>query len=149
MYARAVNVFVRVLVVLSILGLLSACVSLNVNKVSALKGDEEICVQNNSSVRNDFLLAYQRRINEHGYKTRVVAGRDDPSCEFITTYTAKYGFHWGVYLSFAELNIYKKRELVGSAIYKAPFMSMGKHGRGEGKIQKMVEELLPSPLMIN
>jgi len=132
---------VKIILITAMLVSLSACVSLNVSRVTSLNGNEEICIEENPAVRQAFLDAYVRRIENIGYKTRVIKSGSESNCAVTSTYTANYGIHWGLYLARAQLNIYKNSELIGTAEYRAPFMSPGKHGRIEGKIAKMVSQL--------
>jgi hypothetical protein len=120
--------------------LLTGCVSLDVTKAVNIDG-KEICIIENPYVQTDFLTAYERKIQDKGYKTKII--KDASACKITSTYTATYGEHWGTYLSRAELKIFNGGTLVGQARYKAPRGSPEKHGRVESKIETMVEQLLP------
>jgi len=133
----------RMLFILTVTTLLYGCVSMNVKKVSDLKGNEEICIVDAPSVRQAFRDAYERRIIENGYQTRIITDKNDPSCELTTTYFATYGVHWGLFLATAKLKVFRGAKLVGEASYHAPWASPAKHGRVEPKIGSMVNELLP------
>ena len=117
-----------------------ACTSLSATKATNLAG-KEICIVDNPSVRQVFRQAYENQIRAKGYDTKVVA--DKVACPLTTTYEASYGFHWGVYLSSADLKLFNQGTEVGSATYKAPFASPEKHGRVEDKIAAMVAKMLP------
>ena len=132
----------KIIITVITLMLVSSCTSLKANKASNIN-NAEICVINNLSVKSAFTDAYVRQIMSNGYKAKLVNERDASGCSVTSTYTAKYGFHWGVYLAVANLKIFKNGELIGDATYKAPYMSMAKHGRVENKIDAIVNELLP------
>jgi hypothetical protein len=119
---------------------LIGCVSLDATKAVNIN-DKEICIIKNHIVRQSFLDAYERRIQEKGYKTKII--NDASDCRTTSTYAATYGEHLGVYLSTAELKIFSSGTLIGQARYRAPRASPEKHGRVEGKIESMVEQLLP------
>jgi len=119
---------------------LVGCVSLDVTKAVNING-KEICIVENRDVRQAFLTAYERRLQEKGYKTQII--KDALACQTTSTYTATYGEHWGVYLARAELKIFNNGTLIGQARYRAPHASPEKHGRVESKIESMVELLLP------
>ena len=133
------KIFATILAAFSML----SCTSLQVSEVNALKGSEEVCIVDNKYVKPDFRDAYERRINANGYKTKIIPARKDSSCELVSTYSATYGQHWGVYLKTAVLKVYRSEKLAGEAKYKAPYASPGKHGRVENKIESMVNQLLP------
>ena len=119
---------------------LTGCVSLDATKAVYIDG-KEICIIENPDVRPAFLTAYERRLQEKGYKTQII--KDALACQTTSTYTATYGEHWGVYLARAELKIFNNGTLIGQARYRAPHASPEKHGRVESKIESMVELLLP------
>lgn len=122
--------------------LTAGCTSLKVTTANGL-GDYDICVIKNESIKDDFTSAYVRQIENNGYKIKMVDQAESLSCLITATYSATYGFHWGVYLATANLKVFKGKKLVGEAYYKAPFASPAKHGRVENKINAMVNKLLP------
>lgn len=117
---------------------------MNVEKATGLGGVKTICIVNNSKVKQAFRDAYERQIQAKGFQTKIIAKNNDSSCKITSVYTARYGIHWGVYLKTANLKILKGDNVIGQASYRAPFASPEKHGRVEGKIKSMVDELLPS-----
>lgn len=122
--------------------LVSSCTSLKTNRVANIN-NAEICVINNLNIKSDFTAAYVRQIINNGYKARLVNEAEASDCLITSTYTAKFGFHWGVYLAIANFKVFKNGELIGDANYRAPRMDVTKHGRVEGKIDTIVNELLP------
>ena len=132
----------KIILAFCLVSILSGCTSLNVQPVKNIK-NSEICVINNGVINPDFTSAYLRQIKSNGYQAKLINKSESANCEFTSTYTATYGNHWGVYLATAKLTILKNGTVIGEANYKAPFASPAKHGRVEGKINDMVDQLLP------
>ena len=129
----------KILLLLTSIALVS-CVSVKVTKAPNIHG-KLICIVNNPEVRSAFRDAYERQLVSKGYATKIVDTTS--ACDITTTYTATYGFHWGMYLSTAVLTINDHGKEVGRADYSAPYASPAKHGRVEGKIENLVAKLLP------
>jgi hypothetical protein len=119
---------------------LSGCISTQVIKAPVI-ADKTICIIDNPSTRTAFRDAYERQVRAKGYETKIVA--PGTACATTSTYEADYGFHWGLYLSHAQITIYSNEKEVGKATYKAPYFDMNKHGAVEPKIGALVEQLLP------
>lgn len=119
---------------------LAGCVSTQVTKAPRIP-DKTVCIVDNPAVRVAFRDAYERQVRAKGYETKIVASNTD--CPTTSTYTASYGFHWGVYLASAHLTIYSNGRQIGDATYHAPYVSPAKHGHVEGKIEALVAQLFP------
>ena len=119
---------------------LAGCVSTQVTKATSIP-DKTLCIVDNPNVRVAFRDAYERQVRAKGYETKIV--NSDATCPTTSTYTASYGFHWGVYLASARLTINSNGKQIGEANYHAPYASPEKHGHVEGKIEALVKELLP------
>ena len=119
---------------------LAGCISTKVTKATSIP-DKTICIVDNPAVRTDFRDAYERQLRAKGYETKIVDA--NATCPVTSTYTANYGFHWGVYLATARLTISSNGKQIGEANYHAPYGSPAKHGRVEGKIETLVTQLLP------
>jgi hypothetical protein len=119
---------------------ISGCISLNTTKVTNI-ASKEICIVDNPEVWQDFRDAYERRIQAKGYKTQIV--KEATACQVTTTYAAKWGAHWGAFLSTAELKIFNGDVQIGQASYRAPWGNPLKYGSFENKIESMVDQLLP------
>lgn len=119
---------------------LTACISTTAHKASSLPS-REICIIHNPAVLHDFGGVLQRQIQAKGYAAKVVQSE---TCPLMAKYTANYGFHWGVYLSKAEITLLTAdgRKL-GDVFYQAGYGSVQKHGRVEEKVKSLVEQLLP------
>ena len=127
------------ILLIAFVSILGACVSKSVKKVSGISPGSEICIVKNNMVSRDFFDAYNNTLNNAGFTTKEISNPNE--CEIYTTYVAHFGQHWGLYLSRAQLDVYKNGNLVGSATYKAPRADPSKHGRVEVKIQKLVNEM--------
>lgn len=132
----------RIFVFLCIFMGLAGCVSQSINKVSGISKGEEICVVRNPAVSQDFFDAYSNTLRNVGLVPRPVESAG--TCDLYTTYSAQFGMHWGLYLARARLEVFKDGESIGSATYKAPRADPTKHGKVEGKIQKLVDDLFSS-----
>jgi len=132
----------KALFVLCLIFIFSGCTSMDVKSAKNIE-NTEICVINNELINPDFTAAYLRQIKSNGYRAKVINASEANNCEFTSTYTATYGNHWGLYLATAQLKILHKGKVIGEANYKVPYVSPAKHGRVEGKINDMVDQLLP------
>jgi hypothetical protein len=127
------------LIKILLLFILSGCVSHTVQKATGINRGSEICILRNKLVNEDFFNAYENTLRNVGFRTKEITNLNE--CSVYTSYVANFGFHWGLYLSSAQLNIYKDGKIVGSATYNAPYADPTKHGRVETKIQKLVNEI--------
>ncbi|WP_368492220.1 hypothetical protein [Neisseria sp.] len=90
---------------------------------------DNICiVENPDVVVSDFVPVLEKRLNHHGIATRVVKERKE-DCRYFLEYSAKQSWDMVRYLSWAELKIYERQNLVGSAEYKL----RGKGGRDKNE----------------
>jgi len=118
----------------------AGCASTQITKVAQV-GSEEICIVDNPNDRQAFRDAYERTIRAKGYKTRVV--NDAKACQVITTYSSSLGYSgWGAYLSDADLKVFSGDKLIGQAKYHAKKVPTS-NGRVEGKIETLVDQMLP------
>ncbi len=129
-----------ILIIATLVLPLAGCVSMQVIKATSIS-DKTVCIVDNPAVRVEFRDAYERQVQAKGYETKIVD--TNVACPTTSTYTASYGFHWGVYLASAQLTIYRNGKEIGKATYHAPYASPEKHGRVEGKIEALVTQLLP------
>lgn len=134
----------RIATLLAVVLLLTSCVSMKVQSVKNLEQRGAICIVQNPYVRGAFRDAYARQLEAVGFETTIVSAEEQSGCELSTTYSAKYGQHWGTYLAESTLTIYRKGERIGQAYYRAPYVSLEKHGKVEGKIEKMVAGIFES-----
>lgn len=107
---------------------------------------KQICIIENSAVREGFLSAYRLTLAEKGYDVRVVPQSASSSdCAITSTYTANWRWDLALYMAYAEIKIYNQGKLAGEAVYNA----LGGGGnpnkfiRGEEKIKELVNELFP------
>lgn len=121
----------------------SGCVSQKVSRIKDI-GNEEICIIQNPDVRLAFVNAYIDALKKSNYAVSLKKNQlEAKDCVITSTYTAVYKFHWGQYLSTAELKVFEEGNLIGEAKYRAPFASPAKHGRIAPKIAALSDELFP------
>lgn len=123
--------------------LLSGCVSQSATLATGVDKGERICVVRNMAVSTDFRVAYMETLENVGLQPIAV---DTPEgCSLSTRYVAHFGFHWGLYLARAKLEVFREDKLIAEATYKAPRMDPSKHGRVKGKVQKLVDQMFAKP----
>lgn len=84
----------------------------------------EVCIIENPEVRNSFLTEYVSSLEGLAYQVRVLPPKTElTACPVTSTYTAQWSWDWfwtfGVYMSFAEINVYQEGKRVGDATYDA------------------------------
>ncbi len=107
-----------------------------------------ICVIENPDVRETFLEAYERSLSERGLSVqRIAAGSSTTTCPLTTTYTANWRWDLGMYMAYAELEVFEQGQEVGSAVYDAFGGSArtAKFIHAEDKVRELVTALFPAP----
>ena len=106
------------------------------------KGDEKvICVTPHASVRESFLNAYQRALEQKGFTVLIVPeGASRTGCQLVSSYVARWEFV-GVTMTMthADLRIIRDGVLAGRATYNSRAMI-----NAEDKIIEMVDRLFPN-----
>jgi len=107
----------------------------------------EICIVENSGVRAGFVDSLRRTLTERGYRVRMLpsTARLD-TCPVTATYSARWNWDLALYMSYAEIRIYRDLQQVGSAVYDATRGSgnLNKFIDAETKIRELVQQLLPA-----
>lgn len=107
---------------------------------------KQICIIENSAVREGFLSTYRLTLAEKGYEVRVIPKFASPSdCAITSTYTANWRWDLALYMAYAEIKVYNNGKLAGEAVYNAlgGGANPNKFVRGEEKIKELVNELFP------
>jgi len=108
----------------------------------------QICIVENPDVRSGFLAEYKRVLEERGYTTRVLPwSATAADCELTTTYVASWSWDVALYMSYAEIKVFRDGELAGEALYDARGggMRLDKFIDAETKIRELVQELFSGP----
>ena len=123
----------------------SACsITQTVEPADIPKG-KELCILEDSSVREGFLAEFQSILASKGIAHRLIRDtKDVRACEWTATYLARWSWDWTIYMSYAEIKIYHNGALDGEAIYdsRSGGGNLGKFIDAEPKIRELVNELL-------
>ena len=126
---------------------LSAC-SINQNiEPASIVASDELCIVENKAIKEGFLKEYIIVLNEKGIANRLVNEDSMPAeCQWISRYTANWGWDLRAYMVYAEIKIFHGTALDGEAIYDARKGSgnMNKFINAQEKVRELVEELLKS-----
>lgn len=126
---------------------LSGCAIKQQVERAELSDDAMLCVIENKEVREGFLPELQSVLHEKGVKHSVVdAGYARSHCEWTLTYVARWSWDLTIYMSYAEINVFKDGALDGRAVYDSTGggMNFSKFIDAEPKIRELVDELIQS-----
>jgi len=134
------------IVFLSIAGaFLGGCaISQNVDQAH-IPNAAKLCVIENDRVREGFLPELLGVLDEKGISYVVTDKHVARSgCEWTLTYTARWSWDITIYMSYAEIRVFRNGILDGKAIYDSTSGSfnMNKFIDSEPKIRELVEELM-------
>lgn len=106
-----------------------------------------LCIAHNPDVLMDgFHPELEKQIQDHGIQTKSYTGPHPNDCSHRLQYTANWRWDMAMYLVYAELRVYDRSGLVGSATYDA-YRGGGrpdKFGRTAEKLRPLVDELFGS-----
>jgi hypothetical protein len=108
--------------------------------------EPEICIIQAPAVRPGFLDTYRRTLAAKGYRVRQLPPESTvKDCPVVSTYMGLWSWDLALYVSFAEIVVYKSGEEIGRATYDARQggANMGKFVKGEEKIGELVNALFP------
>jgi hypothetical protein len=140
---------IAVFLLLSVL-LLGCSVKYTANSVTNLEvSSKEICVIEDTSVRESFLPAYRTSLEKRGFTVRVLSlGSDIASCPITSTYTGRWSWDFVPYMAYAEIIVYRNGTKAGDALYEAPragwALTTDIYDATELKIETMVDKLFPT-----
>ena len=139
---------VRVFCVFSAAVALTACaIKQDVRPVMGLQAGEEVCIVEAPAVREGFVKELQESLARRGFEPRLLPEGTSPrECPLVVTYTARWSWDLTIYMSFAEINVFRDGALAGSAKYDSTRGSanMGKFIDAETKVNELVSELFPA-----
>jgi len=105
---------------------------------------KDICIIENPEVNVVILQVFRRTLEKKGYIVQVLPQSSAISdCPTTTTYLAHWWWDLAVYLSSAEINVYKDEKLIGRAVYRARDASLSKLNNAETKFEELVSKLFP------
>lgn len=107
---------------------------------------KEICIIEDPAVREGFLATYTRELSRKGYKTKLLAANSPlNTCNVVSTYMGLWSWDLAIYLSYAEIKVYRNEKLIGEALYdsRSGSANMDKFVKGETKIIELTNQLFP------
>lgn len=107
--------------------------------------EKEICVVENPDVQSSFLEAYERVLLKRAYSVRRLPATSNlRECPITSTYTANWSWDIFLYMSYANIRIFKTGREIGSATYDSTHSggNFGKFISAESKINELTEKLL-------
>ncbi|MCH9692771.1 MAG: hypothetical protein K0U59_12050 [Gammaproteobacteria bacterium] len=123
----------------------SACsITQNIEPAHITKGSE-LCIIENTKVKEGFLKEFRSSLTSKGIPHRVVSKTSVPeSCEWTSTYTARWSWDLAIYMSYAEIKVFHNGIPSGEAVYDSTRGSatMSKFIDAEPKIRELVNELM-------
>ncbi len=125
--------------------MLSACSISQTVEPAHISKQTALCIVENPKVREGFLNTFQATLTERGISHRVIAaGSNVADCPWTAHYTANWTWDLALYMSYAEIKIYRQGELDGEAIYDSTGggANMSKFINAETKIQELVNKLM-------
>ena len=124
---------------------LSGCTITQQVEQANISSDAEICIIENDAVRKGFLPELQNVLHEKDIN-HVVVDRNyaNKNCEWTLTYTAHWSWDLALYMSYADIKVFKNGKLDGEAVYDSTRggANMSKFIDAEPKIRELVEELM-------
>jgi hypothetical protein len=125
---------------------LSSCTISQSVKPVARDGLSEICIVVNPHVRPGFLDTYIRVLSEKGYLIKQLPPDSGTNqCPTVSAYTGSWSWDLALYLSYAEIVVYRNGRRSGQAIYdsRRGGGNMNKFIKADKKIAELVDELFP------
>ena len=124
---------------------LSGCsINQSVEPAELDKGDR-LCVVEDVDVRPGFLGEIKKFLAERRIPYDIVQNDAIPvSCEWTMRYVGRWTWDMSLYMSYAEIKIYKNGQLDGSAVYDSTGggANMNKFIDAEPKIRELLDQLI-------
>ena len=124
---------------------MTACSIQQSIETSQISHKNELCIVENTKVRNGFLDTVTSVLHENNIKYRIVNEQSVPKeCVWTATYTATWRWDMALYMSYANIKIFQQGQLDGEALYDATRggANMGKFIDAEVKIRELVNQLI-------
>lgn len=139
----------RPIALIILLILISGCSAVTKQTVTpfAINVSTEICIIENPKIIGGFLRAYKTALQEKGYAVKVLDKSANVSdCEVTSTYTARWKWDIAMYMSYAQIEVFKNGEKSGEALYKIVREgATGKFINADEKVRELTDQLFPSP----
>ena len=125
---------------------LAGCTSVNVRPPDDIASISQVCIVRNPRVTvSDFIEVLQDGFERNGIATSVVEQAQANACPATLTYTALRSWDFKLYISHAELRLWRNGRQIGSADYhlkgKGGF-ALTKWGSTREKMDPVIDQLL-------
>lgn len=114
-------------------------------ETASIENSATLCVLQNPEVRAGFLISLKSALADNGVKFRVVDHLAVPAeCQWTADYVARWSWDLALYMSYAEIRVYKDGLMQGKALYDSTSggANMGKFIDADTKIRELVSSLL-------
>ncbi len=124
--------------------LLGCTIRYTANPIFIPKVDrKEICVIEAEAYGN-FLVSYKKALEAKGFSVKLLSrGSDVAACPLSSTYQSVWSWDLAMYMSRAQIFVFRNGILTGNALYASSDGALKKYGGTEEKIAKMVDQLFP------
>ena len=130
--------------ILCITAFITACAHYQAIIPVPVTTSRDICIIENLKVDVVILQLFRSILEEKGYIVQVLPQSSVISdCPTTTTYQAHLWWDVAVYISSAEINVYKDGKLIGSAVYRVNPTLLSKYNNAETKLGELVSKLFP------
>ena len=106
-----------------------------------------ICIIEDTKVKEGFLSAFKRTLEQLGYEVTIISqGNSSADCEIISTYMGLWSWDLAIYMSYATIKVHKNGKLVGEVTYdsRSGGANPNKFVNGDEKIQELVKQVFPN-----
>ncbi len=131
---------------LTLASVLTACTSIDVRPAEGIETLTQVCIVRNPRVTvSDFISVLQDGFDRNGIATTVVEQAQAHTCPATLTYTALRTWDFKLYISHAELRLWRNGRQIGAADYhlkgKGGF-ALTKWGSTREKMDPVIDQLL-------
>ena len=123
----------------------SACSIQQSIESAEIPRESVLCIIENPDVRPGFLQEFKSVLASKSIAYKMVSESSIPeSCDWTSTYVARWTWDLALYMSYAEIKIFHNGSLDGEAIYDSTRggANMGKFIDAEVKIRELLNELM-------
>ena len=137
---RALSVSICILVA----ALISACTIVQTIEPAEIDSNAKICIVENPTVREGFLQELKKVLGELNIDYIVTDNSGARDCKWELSYVARWSWEYALYLSYAEISVFKHGSLDGRAYYDSTggYERLDKFIDAEPKIRELVLALI-------
>lgn len=135
----------KVLLVLGVSAFVGGCSIQQTVEPAQVTAGTELCIIENPDVREGFLNEVKSALDTKGVQYKVLPkGSSYSACEWTATYLARWTWDLALYMSYAEINVFRNGAPEGKALYDSTRggANMSKFIDAETKIRELLDQLL-------